>query len=162
MNLQEPKNLKTSYTQEEFQKIISQIPKMNKKKLFSQDELKRRIKYMDMANLLYHESDKYNTFQERFDNLYEKYEELFIFSPGLFEIAINRTMYDGECGKIIKSFQESNCNASNIYSNLNNYNNNITNNIIEKINNYKNSNKIINLEQEKIEEIIKNHQKSAK
>jgi len=150
------------FDKDDFENKIRNMPKLRKDKLYVDSERIKRIRYMDMAHALYIDSEKYNTYQERFDKLFERYEELYIGSPGLFQAAINRNMYDGEVGKVVKAFQSANGDAQQIYKNLDAYNDACANEAIKKINEFKQSAELTTNEQNKINSIIEKHKQENK
>ncbi len=143
----------------ELLKKVKSIPKPRKDKLYEEVEMKARLRYMDMANALYHECEKYDTYEERFNKLLEKYDELYYKSPGLFQAAINRTLYEGQVGEAVKAFQQGQGNASKVYENLDGIQNDKIDNIIQKINEYNKNSEYAQTEQSKINSIIEKHQK---
>lgn len=148
------------FDKEEFEKAVRNAPQLNRQKLFQEKEINQRMRLMDMAHALYLKSEKYDTFQERFDHLFEEFEELYILAPGMFQAAINRTLYTGEVGKVIKAFQQAQGNPNNIYKNLQDYNNNIVQGAIRSIEDYKRASTVAQSEQSKIDSIIQKHVKS--
>ena len=149
-----------NFDQQEFEKHVQSVPKISKDKLFEKKNLQLTMRYMDMANALYHESEKYDTYQERFNHLFEKYEELFIKMPGMFQAAINRNLYQGEVGKVVRAFQNAKGAPEAIYKNMDKYNNDIVDKAITSIDAFRNTASLADSEQSRINSMIEMHKQS--
>jgi hypothetical protein len=88
--------------------------------LMNPQTLKKEMRYVDMAHAMYIEGQNYDTPEERFRQLFEKYEELFNMRPGLFLAARDQTLYNGENGRRLRAFQDGHGDPKKIIENMEN------------------------------------------
>lgn len=129
-------------------------------KLFNEEARKSLLKFMDMANALHHDALKYRdlSYQDRFNKLFEKYELLYLKSPGLFQVALKGELYSGEIGKVVNAFQSGGGDPQKIYNNLNAYTDDITKQMSTKAKLFVESSQATQKEQDRIQELIRLHQ----